>query len=119
MEDDIKKQITELLNDKKARDAITIMDYLNLGPSKDALVMKILTDMVNNYDLYMTRHNKYMNFKDSDMGKNMYRGLFESKGDYGFVIVEDLDEDIFIPRDFKNKALDGDLVLVNILNYLL
>ena len=116
MEDDIKKQIIELLNDKKARDAITIMDYLNLGPSKDALVMKILTDMVNNYDLYMTRHNKYMNFKDSDMGKNMYRGLFESKGDYGFVIVEDLDEDIFIPRDFKNKALDGDLVLVNILN---
>ena len=63
----------------------------------------------------MTKHNRYMNFSDSDFAKNLYKGYFEtSKGEYGFVIVPELEEDIFIKGDFKGSALNGDLVLVSI-----
>ena len=96
MKEDIKKEIKELLKDKKAHDAIEIINYLNLGRDKDSLVMETIQEMVLEYDLYMTKHGRYMNFEDSDMALNTYKGLFESKGDYGFVIVSNLDEDIFI-----------------------
>ena len=114
MKEDIKKQIMDLLKDKKARDAIEIIEYLNLGQDKDSLVMEIIQEMLLDYDLYMTKHGKYMNFIDSEMARNAYKGTFESKGEYGFVIVSSLKEDIFIPRDYKNSALDGDIVLASI-----
>ncbi|MBQ8473079.1 MAG: ribonuclease R [Bacilli bacterium] len=115
MKEKIKKEIQELLSDKKAREAIDIIKYLNYSKELDSLIMETIQEMVLEYDLYMTKHGRYMNFKDSELSKNLYKGEFQSsKGEYGFVIVPELEEDIFIPRDFKNQAMDGDLVLVSI-----
>ena len=114
MKEDIKKEIVELLSDKKAREAVEIMEHLNYGREYDSLVMEVLQEMTDLYDLYLTKHNRYMNFLDSEASKELFKGFFQSKGDYGFVIVSNLSEDIFIPRSCKNSAMDGDLVLASI-----
>ena len=113
--DDIKLKIKELLNDSVAKDLITILEYLNYPKDKDASIMKIIVEMVNEYDLYKTRKDKYMLFKDSELAKEYYKGTFiESSSGYGFVNVLELSDDIFIPKDYKNTAMDGDLVFVHI-----
>ena len=113
--EEIKKEIKNLLSDKKARDTLEIIEYLGYGKEMDSEIIKILSEMTSVYDLYMTKKGRYLNFLDSDMALEYYKGIFiASKGEYGFVNVENLKEDIFIPGDFKNSALDGDLVLVKI-----
>ena len=114
MKEDIKKEIVELLSDKRAREAVEIMEYLNYGREYDSLIMEVLGEMTDMYDLYLTKHNRYMNFLDSEAANELFKGYFQSKGEYSFVIVSNLSENIFIPRNFKNSAMDGDLVLASI-----
>ena len=109
----IKEKIQDLLSDKKARDGVEILKYLEYPKELDSEIMKIINEMTEEFDLYVTKHGRYMNFSDSDQSIDFYKGIFLStKGEYGFVDVSKLDEDIFIPKDFKNTAMDGDLVLV-------
>ena len=111
----IKNEIINLLSDKKAREAIDIIKYLNYPKEYDSLIMKIISEMTDEYDLYMTKHGRYMNFSDSDYSKNYYKGSFISnKEGYGFVRVAGLSEDIFIPYKYTKDAMDGDLVLVHV-----
>ena len=114
--EEIKKEIEKLLSDKKAREGIDIIKSLNYGQEYDEFIMKIINEMVSEYDLYVTKHGRYMNFTDSDLASHMHKGIFQSikDGNYGFVIVADLDSDIFIPEGYKSSALDGDMVLVEI-----
>ena len=115
LKSEIKKDIINLLSDKKAREAIDIIKTLGYGKELDGMVMGIIQEMVNEYDLYMTKHNRYMNFQDSEEAKDLYKGLFdETKSDYGFVRVSGLEEDIFIPASAKCNAMQDDLVLVKI-----
>ncbi len=115
MKEKIRKEISELLSDKKAREAIDILKSLNYGKELDSLIIETIQEMVDDYDLYVTKHNRYMNFCDSEMSHDFVKGFFQTtKGEYGFVIVSDFKEDIFIPGDFKGSALNGDLVLVKI-----
>ncbi len=115
LKSEIKKDIINLLSDKKAREAIDIIKTLGYGKELDGMIMGIIQEMVNEYDLYMTKHNRYMNFQDSEEAKDLYKGLFdETKSDYGFVRVNGLEEDIFIPASAKCNAMQDDLVLVKI-----
>ena len=115
LKSEIKKDIINLLSDKKAREAIDIIKTLGYGKELDGIIMGIIQEMVNEYDLYMTKHNRYMNFQDSEEAKDLYKGLFdETKSDYGFVRVNGLEEDIFIPASAKCNAMQDDLVLVKI-----
>ena len=114
-QNEVKNKVIELLSDKKAREEIEILEYLGYSKELDSEVLKILNDMIKKYDLYRTKHGRYMNFSDSEKAKEYYKGIFiANKSGYGFVDVEGLKEDIFIPRDFKNSAMDGDLVFVHI-----
>ncbi len=116
MKTEIKNAIVDLLSDKKAREAIDIIKSLGYNREYDSLIMETINEMVNEYDLYMTKHGRYMNFQDSDLANSMYKGIFQStKGEYGFVIVSNLDEDIYIDSSNVNSAMDGDLVLVNVI----
>lgn len=115
LKSEIKKDIINLLSDKKAREAIDIIKTLGYGKELDGMIMGIIQEMVNEYDLYMTKHNRYMNFQDSEEAKDLYKGLFdETKSDYGFVRVSGLEEDIFIPASAKCNAMQDDLVLVKV-----
>ena len=116
MKEEIKKEIVNLLSDKKARDTIEIIKCLNYSKDMDSLIIDTIREMTMEYDLYMTKHGRYMNFEDSEIARNMYKGIFDAtKGEYGFVIVANLEDDIFIPSNYKNGAMDGDLVLVNVI----
>ena len=113
--ENIEKSIIELLSDKKARDSIEIINYLGLGAKYDTVVLEILKKMVDNYDLYSTKKNKYMRFCDSELSKNMIKGKFlDTNNDYGFVEISKDEEDIFIHGSKTNGAIDGDIVLVEI-----
>ena len=115
MKEEIKKEIIELLSDKKAREAIDIIKALGYSKELDSLIMETIQEMTNEYDLYMTKHNRYMNFEDSEASHDMYKGFFDTAKDgYGFVRVNNLDNDIFIPIDAKGTAMQDDLVLVKI-----
>jgi len=113
--ENIEQSILELLSDKKARDSIEIINYLSLGSKNDAIVLEILKKMTDNYDLYMTKKNKYMRFGDSELSKNFVKGKFlDTNNDYGFVEISKDEEDIFIHGSKTNGAIDGDIVLVEI-----
>ena len=115
MKEEIKKEIVELLSDKKAREAIDIIKALGYSKELDSLIMETIQEMTNEYDLYMTKHNRYMNFEDSEASHDMYKGFFDTAKDgYGFVRVNNLESDIFIPIDAKGTAMQDDLVLVKI-----
>ena len=115
MKEEIKKEIIELLSDKKAREAIDIIKALGYSKELDSLIMETIQEMTNEYDLYMTKHNRYMNFEDSEASRDMYKGFFDTAKDgYGFVRVHNLESDIFIPIDAKGTAMQDDLVLVKI-----
>ena len=115
MKEEIKKEIIELLSDKKAREAIDIIKALGYSKELDSLIMETIQEMTNEYDLYMTKHNRYMNFEDSEASHDMYKGFFDTAKDgYGFVRVNNLESDIFIPIDAKGTAMQDDLVLVKI-----
>ena len=115
MKEEIKKEIVELLSDKKAREAIDIIKALGYSKELDNLIMETIQEMTNEYDLYMTKHNRYMNFEDSEASRDMYKGFFDTAKDgYGFVRVNNLESDIFIPIDAKGTAMQDDLVLVKI-----
>ena len=115
MKEEIKKEIVELLSDKKAREAIDIIKVLGYSKELDSLIMETIQEMTNEYDLYMTKHNRYMNFEDSEASRDMYKGFFDTAKDgYGFVRVNNLESDIFIPIDAKGTAMQDDLVLVKI-----
>jgi len=109
----IKSEITKILSDSKARDALEIIKSLGYSNELDSEIMNIIQEMSDEMDLYMTKKKKYLNFSDSDFAKNCYKGIYlATKESYGFVRVNGLDEDIFINSKNINDAIDGDLVLV-------
>lgn len=114
--ENIEDRILELLSDKKARDSLEIINYLQLGNNYDAMIIELLNKMVDNYDLYFTKKNKYMRFCDSELAKNLVKGKFiDTNNDYGFVEISKNEEDIFIHGSKNNGAIDGDVVLVEII----
>ena len=113
--ENIEQSILELLSDKKARDSVEIINYLNLGPKYDAVILEILRKLELSYDLYCTKKHKYMLFIDSEYSKNYVKGRFiDTDKEYGFVEISKDEEDIFIHGSKTNGAIDGDIVLVEI-----
>ena len=111
----IKSEIINLLSDKKARSQLEIVESLGYSKEMDSNIINIIQEMLNEYDLYLTKKNKYMNFKDSEYSTDFYKGIFmATQGGFGFVRVDNLNEDIFIYGNNTNTALDGDLVLVHV-----
>lgn len=111
----MEKEILELLKDGKAHELLEIIDYLGLGKDSDGKVTSLLTEMVNNYDVYCTKKGKYMLFSESEMAKSYVKGRFiDTNNDYGFVEIGNGYDDIFIHGSNVNGAMDGDIVLVHI-----
>ena len=70
-----------------------------------------LNELEEEGELYHSNKGKYMLFSDSNLRKGILR---VNKKGYGFVEVLD-EEDIFIPMDNINDAIDGDTVTVEII----
>lgn len=109
----MKEEILNLLKDGKALDFFEISKSLGYTKEMDELLASKLTEMVNEYDLHMTNKGRYMIFKDNEKNNNYFKGKFmDTNSNYGFVRVEGIADDIFIPGNKTNGALNGDEVLV-------
>ncbi len=110
----MEREIIELLKDKKPRTAMEIINYLNMGSSYDDVICKHLQKLVDEYELYLTKKNKYMLFSDSEESRYYFKGKFsDTANDYGFVDIGE-DNDVFVHGSKNIGAIDGDTVLIKL-----
>jgi len=111
MKEDIIKILDKVY---EAKDLIEINDLLNLKtPQELNELQKSLDDLVNEYIMYLTKKNRYILLKNCT---NLKIGkLSLNKKGFGFVSIVK-EEDIYIDKDNINNAIDGDDVLVEIID---
>ena len=109
----MRDKILNALN--KVHRALTYEEIDSLVDNKTIEETKEMSDMLNEMieegDIYQSNKGKYMLFSDSNIRKGL---LSVNKKGFGFVIING-EEDVFIPIDNINNALDGDTVAVEIL----
>ena len=108
----MKEKIIEVL--KKARRALNyeeIDSLLNLKTIEETKEMNdSLKELEEDGEIYFSNKNKYMLFSDSNLRKGVLR---VNKKGFGFVEVVG-EEDVFIPIDNINGAIEKDTVAVEI-----
>ena len=82
-----------------------------LGSDNLEELLKVLKELEVETLVYHTNKDKYMLFEDSHLLKGI---LHSNKKGFGFVDVEDMNEDIYIPNSNINNAINGDRVVVEI-----
>ena len=76
-------------------------------------LIKALRELEENVEIYHSNKDKYMLFEHSNLRKGIMR---TNKKGFGFVDVSNQEEDVFVGIDNMNGAINGDKVLVEILN---
>ena len=110
----MKERVLEIL--KKEFNAISTEELVsklgNLNPNEINEVQKILNEMVQNFELYYTKKEKYIlfeNCQDIEIGE-----IDVNPKGFGFLLLPG--DDIHIEKDMLNGAIDGDMVIVEITN---
>lgn len=110
----MRDNILKLLeNSFDALDFMAIADSLNLNSVEELESLKFELDLlINDLTVYYTKKNKYILYTKCP---NFRKGRIQiNKNGNGFVLL-DSEDDLFVPRESLNYALDGDNVLVEIL----
>lgn len=110
--ENLKKQIVNLLKDDSvALIPLDIKDALELNDEEFRLLFEVLPELESEMKIMMTKKGKYKKYDNP----NLRVGLIEvKKKGYGFVDIEDHEEDVFVPSKFLNGAINGDKVVVEI-----
>ena len=109
MRDDI---LNILQNSSKALDINELQDQLEIrNPDDLRELLDTLQHMEEEVIVYHTNSDKYMLVKDSHLRKGVMR---VNKRGFGFVEVDNMDDDIFIAQENMNGAIHDDIVLVDI-----
>jgi len=104
--------INILKNNDKPLDAIELKDALDLSSDKDLEeLLKVLFELEEENIIYHTKKDKYMLIENSHLKKGLLR---VNKKGFGFVEINNSDDDIYIEQDNMNGAIDEDIVLVEI-----
>ena len=104
--------INVLKNSSKAIDIYELQDLLNIKSVEDTkLLSEELRKLEDEVIIYRSNKNKYMMLEDSHLRKGVMRA---NKKGFGFVEVDNLDDDIYISSDNMNGAIHDDVVLVEI-----
>ena len=113
LEKDLEK-IKELLKDVKYLTLDQITNFLDWSPKKKKDNKAIILSWIDSGDLIMDRKHRLSLPENLGYVKGIFRII---KNKFAFVDKEDSDEKegIFIPKEEFNNALDGDTVLVEIL----
>ena len=111
----VKEKIIKIL--KKSDKALSIYelkDLLGISSIQDIKELnETLTVLENDFVVYHTNKNKYMLLEDSHLLKGIMR--INKKG-FGFVEVDNREEDIYVSENNLNGAIHGDIVLVEIIS---
>lgn len=109
MRDDI---LNILKNSDKALDIYELHDMLHINTVEG---VKELTDelrkLTDEVVVYHSNKDKYMMLEKSHLRKGVMR---TNKKGFGFVEVENMDDDIYVAQDNMNGAIHDDIVLVEI-----
>ncbi len=109
----MQEKIINLL--KQEQKALSIYDIQNKLNLNSIIEVKDMSDALRNLEknsiIYHTNKDRYMLLEDSHLKKGTMK---VNKKGFGFVIVEGLDDDIYISEDNMNGAIHDDEVLVEI-----
>ena len=109
MRDDI---LNILKNSDRALDIYELQDMLHINDVNQA---KELSDELRKLEdevvVYHSNKNKYMMLEKSHLRKGVMR---TNKKGFGFVEIENMDDDVYVAADNMNGAIHDDIVLVEI-----
>ena len=104
--------INVLKNSSRAIDIYELQDLLNIKSVEETTLLgNALRELEDDVIIYRSNKNKYMMLEDSHLKKGIMR---VNKKGFGFVEVDNLEEDIYISSDNMNGAIHDDVVLVEI-----
>ena len=104
--------INILKNSDKALDVFEIEDALGIKDvEKTKDLLKELHDLEEETIVYHSNKDKYMLLENSHLRKGVMRA---NKKGFGFVEVDNMDDDIYVSQDNMNGAIHDDIVLVEI-----
>lgn len=110
-----REAVLELMNDKEYRplNLEELVEALGLVPEDSPTLQLVLNKLEKSGDLMRTKKGKYGLLHRLVQGKP---GVFHrNQRGFGFVTVEGEAKDVFIPADVTKGAMDGDQVLVRVL----
>ena len=106
--------INVLKNCDKAVDIYELQSLLGIETVEEAnLLSEELRKLENEVIIYCSNKNKYMMLENSHLRKGIMR---VNKKGFGFVEIDNLEDDVFIPADNMNGAIHDDVVLVEIVS---
>ena len=109
MKDDI---INVLKNSDKALTIYELQDMLGLNSIDDIKKLgEELRKLEEEVVIYHSNKDRYMMLEDSHLRKGVMR---VNKKGFGFVEIENLEEDVYISQENMNGAIHDDIVLVEI-----
>ena len=109
MRDDI---INILKNSDRALDIYELHDMLHINTVEGAKELSDeLRKLTDEVVVYHSNKDKYMMLEKSHLRKGVMR---TNKKGFGFVEVENMDDDIYVAQDNMNGAIHDDIVLVEI-----
>ena len=109
MRDDI---LNILKNSDKALDIYDLHDMLHINTVEEAKKLSDeLRKLTDEVVVYHSNKDKYMMLEKSHLRKGVMR---TNKKGFGFVEVDNMDDDIYVAQDNMNGAIHDDIVLVEI-----
>lgn len=109
----MREEIISLL--EKSDKALTVYEMQDLLNINTVEMTKLFNDelreLVDDVIVYHSNKDKYMMLEKSHLRKGVMRA---NKKGFGFVEVDNLDDDIYIAQDNMNGAIHDDIVLVEI-----
>ncbi len=110
----MKDRILNILKEHdKAYTAFELKDTLGLDTTEEIKKMfSVLNELEGSLEVYHTNKDKYMAFEYSHLKKGK---ISVSEKGFGFIIMED-EEDIHVDNKHLNGAVDGDMVIAEIIN---
>ena len=104
--------INVLKNSDKALTIFELQDKLNLKEVEEIRELgNLLRELEKETIIYHTNKDRYMMLEDSQLKKGIMRA---NKKGFGFVEVENSEDDIYVAQEDMNGALHDDEVLVEI-----
>lgn len=90
-----------------------LCESLSLSDDEIIQAKKVLKDFVDEYEIFLSRKNRYILPKDA----NIYKGVISIKNpDYGFITSPYFSSDLYVHRNGMNGAFDQDVVVFSIVH---
>lgn len=114
IDEQLKEQIIECIekHEQNSVEVNEVSEELNYTGSKDfKTLVKAIAELEREGRIVLTEHGRFK-LKDEE---SVLQGIFSGTDrGFGFVSIEEYEEDIFIPPNATSSALNGDLVAIEV-----